>query len=80
MHRCSHSCRDHRDCLGIHCFKAQKGNGLKYRTAAVDRDYSKALVVTASALNPVTLVDVGARVPGKIENVYVDFISQVKEG
>jgi multidrug efflux pump subunit AcrA (membrane-fusion protein) len=46
----------------------------------VDRDYSKALVVTASALNPVTLVDVGARVPGKIENVYVDFISQVKEG
>lgn len=66
--------------LGFTVLKPNKGNGLKYRTAAVDRGNIEALVVTTGALNPVTTVDVGAQVSGKIENIYVDFNSQVKEG
>jgi HlyD family secretion protein len=66
--------------LGFTVLKPNKNNGLKYKTEAVDRGNIEALVVTTGALNPVTIVDVGAQVSGKIENIYVDFNSQVKEG
>jgi HlyD family secretion protein len=66
--------------LGFTVLKPNKSNGLKYRTEAVDRGNIEALVVTTGALNPVTIVDVGAQVSGKIEQIYVDFNSQVKEG
>ncbi len=66
--------------LGFTVLKPNKNNGLKYKTEAVDRGNVEALVVTTGALNPVIIVDVGAQVSGKIENIYVDFNSQVKEG
>jgi len=65
--------------LGLTVFNGNNGNELKYKTEAVDRGDIEALVVTTGALNPVTIVDVGAQVSGKIEKLYVDFNSQVKE-
>jgi HlyD family secretion protein len=66
--------------LGFTVLKPNKNNGLKYKTETIDRGNIEALVVTTGSLNPVTIVDVGAQVSGKIENIYVDFNSQVKEG
>ena len=40
----------------------------------------EALVDTTGTLNAVTMVDVGAQVSGKINNIYVDFNSEVKAG
>ncbi len=65
--------------LGLTVFNGNNGNELKYKTEAVDRGDIEALVVTTGSLNPVTIVDVGAQVSGKIEKLYVDFNSQVKE-
>ena len=65
--------------LGLTVFNSNNGNDLKYKTEAVDRGDIEALVVTTGSLNPVIIVDVGAQVSGKIENLYVDFNSQVKE-
>jgi HlyD family secretion protein len=52
----------------------------KYEKKAVDKGNIEALVITTGALNPVTTVDIGSQVSGKIDKLYVDFNSQVKEG
>ena len=52
----------------------------KYKKKAVDKGNIEALVITTGSLNPVTTVDVGSQVSGKIDKLYVDFNSQVKEG
>jgi HlyD family secretion protein len=52
----------------------------KYEKKAIDKGNIEALVITTGTLNPVTTVDVGSQVSGKIDKIYVDFNSQVKEG
>jgi len=66
--------------FGFTYFKRNNNKALKYEKAAIDRGDITALVDTTGTLNPVTLVDVGSQVSGKIANIYVDFNSQVKKG
>jgi HlyD family secretion protein len=66
--------------LGFTVFKNNKNNGAKYRTEAISRGDIEALVVSSGTLNPVTVVDVGSQVSGKIDKLYVDFNSKVKQG
>jgi len=66
--------------LGLTVFSRNKNNSLRYKKEAVSRGDIEALVVTTGTLNPVTIVDIGTQVSGKIAKLYVDFNSQVKEG
>lgn len=66
--------------LGLTFFGRNKDNISKYKKEAIDKGDIEALVVTTGTLNPVTIVDVGSQVSGKISKLYVDFNSQVKEG
>jgi HlyD family secretion protein len=66
--------------FGFTVLKRNNGNVLKYEKTAVDRGAITALVDTTGTLNPVTIVDVGSQVSGKILKIYVDFNSQVKQG
>jgi HlyD family secretion protein len=66
--------------LGLGALKSRKNGVIKYRTEAIAKGDIEALVVTSGALNPVRLVEVGSQVSGKIDKLYVDFNSQVKEG
>jgi HlyD family secretion protein len=66
--------------FGFTILKRNSDNGLQYEKAAIDRGNVTALVDTTGTLNPVTIVDVGSQVSGKILKIYVDFNSQVKKG
>ncbi len=66
--------------LGFGALKGRKNGVIKYRTEALAKGDIEALVVTSGTLNPVRLVEVGSQVSGKIDKLYVDFNSQVKEG
>ena len=66
--------------LALTVFNGGNGSSEKYKKEAVDRGNIEALVVTTGTLNPVTIVDVGSQVSGEIEEIYVDFNSQVKAG
>lgn len=66
--------------LGLTIFGRGNNNKATYKKEAISRGNIEALVVTTGTLNPVTTVDVGSQVSGKIEKLYVDFNSQVKEG
>lgn len=66
--------------LGLTVFNNGNGSNAKYKKEAVDRGNIEALVVTTGTVNPVTIVDVGSQVSGEIEEIYVDFNSQVKAG
>jgi HlyD family secretion protein len=66
--------------FGLTVFKRNNGNGPQYDKAAIDRGNITALVDTTGTLNPVTIVDVGSQVSGKILKIYVDFNSLVKQG
>jgi len=66
--------------LGLTIFKPGNNNKANYKKEAVTRGDIEALVVTSGTLNPVTVVEVGSQVSGKIAKLYVDFNSQVKEG
>ena len=61
-------------------FSPNKNDIPKYEKKAIDKGNIEALVITTGSLNPVTTVDVGSQVSGKIDKLYVDFNSQVKEG
>lgn len=61
-------------------FNRSKNDTPQYRTEDVVRGNIEAVVVTSGTINPVTIVDVGSQVSGKISKIYVDFNSQVKEG
>ena len=57
------------------------GNGaIRYKTEAITKGDIEALVITSGTLNPVTVVEVGSQVSGKIDKLYVDFNSQVQKG
>lgn len=66
--------------FGLTVFKKNNGNDPQYEKAAIDRGNITALVDTTGTLNPVTIVDVGSQVSGKILKIFVDFNSIVKEG
>ncbi len=66
--------------LVLSLFSRNKNDILKYEKKALDKGNIEALVITTGTLNPVTTVDVGSQVSGKIDKLYVDFNSQVKEG
>jgi HlyD family secretion protein len=66
--------------FGFAYFNRNNNNGLQYELATIDKGTVTALVDTTGTLNPVTIVDIGSQVSGKIENIYVDFNSQVKAG
>ncbi len=66
--------------FGFTVFKRSNGNGPQYEKAAIDRGNITALVDTTGTLNPVTIVDVGSQVSGKILKIFVDFNSIVIEG
>jgi HlyD family secretion protein len=66
--------------LGFTLFKNGKTEGNLYKKEEITRGKVEALVVTTGTTNPVTIVDVGSQVSGKIKNLYVDFNSEVKTG
>jgi len=61
-------------------FNSSNSNFFGYKKEAVDKGNIEALVDTTGTLNPVTTVDVGSQVSGKIKNLYTDFNSVVKKG
>ena len=60
--------------------KGKSKENIVYQKQAVERGSIEALVDTTGTLNPVTIVDVGSQVSGKIKEIYVDFNSKVKAG
>ena len=65
--------------LVLSLFSRNENNISKYKKEAVDKGNIEALVITTGSLNPVITVDIGSQVSGKINKLYVDFNSQVKE-
>jgi HlyD family secretion protein len=65
--------------LGLTVFKKKNG-AVKYRKEALAKGDIESVVVTSGTLNPVRTVDVGSQVSGKIDKIYVDFNTQVKQG
>jgi len=66
--------------LAMTVFKNGEENGVAYKMEELDIGNIQAIVDTTGALNPVITVDVGSQVSGKIQDLYVDFNSQVKKG
>ncbi len=66
--------------LAMTVFKNGKEEGELYKKETIKKGTVEALVVTTGTLNPVTIVDVGSQVSGKIQNLYVDFNSLVTKG
>lgn len=66
--------------IGAAVLKNGKPEAPKYRTEAISRGDIEAVVTTSGTLNPVTTVEVGSQVSGKIDKINVDFNSQVKKG
>jgi HlyD family secretion protein len=66
--------------LGLTVFKNGKNGEVKYRTETIGRGDIEALVVTSGTLNPLETIDIGAQVSGRIEKLYADFNSPVKQG
>ncbi len=66
--------------LVLSLFSRNKNDISKYEKKVLDKGDIEALVITTGSLNPVITVDVGSQVSGKIDQLYVDFNSQVKEG
>jgi HlyD family secretion protein len=66
--------------LGWSVLRDNKNGVIKYKQEALTKGDIEALVVTSGTLNPVTTVEVGSQVSGKISNIFVDFNSHVKKG
>lgn len=66
--------------LGWAILKKNGTNAVKYRMEAITKGDIEALVITTGTLNPVTVVEVGSQVSGKIDKLYVDFNSHVQKG
>ncbi len=66
--------------LGFTVFSRTQNNNEQYKKEAVDRGDIEALVITTGSLNPVTIVEVGSQVSGRILRLYADFNSEVKKG
>ncbi len=66
--------------VGYGMMKRGKNNVPKYRLETVTKGDIEATVVTSGTVNPVTVVDVGSQVSGRVVKIYVDFNSPVKAG
>ena len=66
--------------LAMTVFKNGNTNGVAYKMEALDTGNIQAVVDTTGTLNPVTTVDVGSQVSGKIQDLFADFNSKVKKG
>jgi len=66
--------------VGFTLMGKNSNNKPKYRLEKVARGDIQMIVTATGTLNPVVLVDVGSQVSGKIEKIYVDFNSSVKQG
>jgi len=66
--------------LGWSLLKNNKTSVAKYKLDKVTKGDLEALVTTSGTVNPITKVEVGSQVSGKIDKMYVDFNSQVKAG
>ncbi len=66
--------------LGWTLLRNNKGGAVKYRTEKITRGDIEAVVTTSGTVNPITKVEVGSQVSGKIAKLNVDFNSRVKEG
>jgi len=65
--------------LSLTVFKNNHNNSFKYKKEPVDRGDIASVVITTGTLNPVTIVDVGSQVSGRIAKLYADFNSHVKK-
>lgn len=66
--------------LALTVFKGGDNGEITYKMEKLEKGNIQAIVVTTGTLNPVTTVDVGSQVSGKIEEINVDFNSEVKAG
>src|SRR4030042_6594592 len=66
--------------LGWTMLRDNKNGVPKYRLEKLAKGDIEALVTTSGTVNPITKVEVGSQVSGKIAKLYVDYNSQVKEG
>ncbi len=66
--------------LGFVFLRSNRNKGIKYKKEPIQRGDIEALVVTTGTLNPVTIVEVGSQVSGRIAKLYADFNSKVKKG
>jgi len=66
--------------IGFSAINSSKNNRIKYKKETLHKGDIQALVVTTGSLNPVTTVDVGSQVSGRIDDIYVDFNSEVSAG
>ena len=63
---------------GIWYYNKEHSAAPQYQTAAVTRGDLTQNVTATGQLNPVMNVQVGSQVSGRINNIYVDYNSQVK--
>ncbi len=66
--------------LGLTVFKNGKNGQIKYRTEKIAKGDIEAVVTTSGTVNPITMVEVGSQVSGKIAKLNVDYNSRVEEG
>ncbi len=66
--------------LGFTLFNSNKDKARNYKNEAIEKGDIQAMVVTIGSLNPVTIVDVGSQVSGRIEQLYANFNSTIKQG
>ncbi len=66
--------------LGLTVFKNGKNGQIKYRTEKIAKGDIEAVVTTSGTVNPITMVEVGSQVSGKIARLNVDYNSRVEEG
>jgi HlyD family secretion protein len=66
--------------LGLTVFKNGKNGQVRYRTEMLAKGDIEAVVTTSGAVNPITMVEVGSQVSGKIAKLYVDYNSKVEKG
>lgn len=65
--------------IGYTIINRNKASIIQYKKEPIEKGDIKTLVVATGTLNPVTLVDVGSQVSGRIAHLYADFNSRVKE-
>jgi HlyD family secretion protein len=66
--------------LGLTVFKDGKNGQIRYRTEKIAKGDVEAVVTTSGAVNPITMVEVGSQVSGKIAKLNVDYNSKVEKG
>ncbi len=66
--------------LGLTVFKNGKNHQVKYRTEKLAKGDVEAVVTTSGTVNPITMVEVGSQVSGKIDKLNVDYNSKVEKG